>query len=128
MFALQLAKLAGYKTVSTCSPRNFALIQSLGADVVVDVSTCFELRDTVQQIVAYLTLMMQYNDPEVSKKIAEATGNTIHKALDSISDALSENNTLQALAPGPGKIVVLSLASEVVSRDDVLIQRTYTIS
>ncbi len=38
MFALQLAKMAGYKIVSTCSPRNFELVKSLGADVVIDVS------------------------------------------------------------------------------------------
>ena len=38
MFAVQLAKLAGYKIVSTSSPRNFELVKLLGADVVVDVS------------------------------------------------------------------------------------------
>lgn len=38
MFAIQLAKLAGYKVVSTSSPRNFELVKSLIADVVIDVS------------------------------------------------------------------------------------------
>lgn len=38
MFAIQLAKLAGYKVVSTSSPRNFELVKSFGADVVIDVS------------------------------------------------------------------------------------------
>lgn len=39
MFAIQLAKLTGYKVVSTSLPRNFELVKSLGADVVIDVST-----------------------------------------------------------------------------------------
>jgi NADPH:quinone reductase-like Zn-dependent oxidoreductase len=38
MFAVQLAKLAGYKVVATASPKNFDLVKSYGADEVVDVS------------------------------------------------------------------------------------------
>lgn len=38
MFAIQLAKLASYKVVTTSSPHNFELVKSLGADVVIDVS------------------------------------------------------------------------------------------
>ena len=38
MFALQLAKVAGYKVVTVASPRNFDLCKALGADYVFDVS------------------------------------------------------------------------------------------
>ncbi|KAF7789406.1 hypothetical protein EIP86_000350 [Pleurotus ostreatoroseus] len=102
MFALQLAKLAGYKIVSTCSPRNFELVKSLGADVVVD-----------------------YNDPDASKKIAEATGYTIHKAFDTISEASSQKITIQAFAPGPGKIIATCppVSEAQALRDDVPIQQ-----
>jgi len=34
--AIQFAKLSGYKVVTTCSPKNFELVQALGADVVLD--------------------------------------------------------------------------------------------
>ncbi len=37
MFAIQLAHLAGYKVVTTASPRNLELCKSLGADAVFDV-------------------------------------------------------------------------------------------
>lgn len=39
LFSIQLAKLSGYKVVTTVSPKNFEIAKSLGADVVVDVST-----------------------------------------------------------------------------------------
>ena len=38
MFAVQLAKLLGYKVIATASPKNFDLVKSYGADEVVDVS------------------------------------------------------------------------------------------
>lgn len=40
MYAVQLAHVAGYKIASTCSPRNFELVRSLGANAVFDVSKC----------------------------------------------------------------------------------------
>lgn len=41
MFAVQLAKLAGYKVIATASEKNFDLVKSYGADEVVDVSALF---------------------------------------------------------------------------------------
>lgn len=38
LFSIQLAKLSGYKVVTTVSPKNFDIVKSLGADAVVDVS------------------------------------------------------------------------------------------
>ena len=40
MFAVQLVHAAGYKIVATCSPRNFELVKSFGADAVFDVRIC----------------------------------------------------------------------------------------
>ena len=37
-YAIQLAKLSGYKVVTTASKRNHELVRSLGADLVFDVS------------------------------------------------------------------------------------------
>jgi NADPH:quinone reductase-like Zn-dependent oxidoreductase len=34
--AIQFAKLSGYKVITTCSPKNFELVQALGADIVLD--------------------------------------------------------------------------------------------
>jgi NADPH:quinone reductase-like Zn-dependent oxidoreductase len=38
-FAVQLAKLSGYKVVTVASPRNHEFLKSLGADAVFDVCT-----------------------------------------------------------------------------------------
>lgn len=38
MLAIQLAKVAGYKVITTCSPHNFDLVKALGADHVANVS------------------------------------------------------------------------------------------
>ncbi len=46
MFAIQLAHIAGYKVVTTASPRNFDLCKSLGADAVFDVRSHFISRET----------------------------------------------------------------------------------
>ncbi|KAF8760123.1 NADPH quinone reductase [Rhizoctonia solani] len=36
LFSIQLAKLSGYKVVTTTSPKNFDLLKSLGADIVIN--------------------------------------------------------------------------------------------
>jgi len=64
MFAVQLAKLAGYKVVATASPKNFDLVKSYGADEVVD-----------------------YKDAShASAEIKRITGNTLSIGLDTISE------------------------------------------
>ena len=47
MFAIQLAHAAGYKVVTTASPRNHELCKSLGADAVFDVSIRLQTIPTV---------------------------------------------------------------------------------
>lgn len=50
MNAIQLARAAGYNVVSTASPRNAALVQSLGADAVVDYGSANAVGDLVAAI------------------------------------------------------------------------------
>lgn len=59
---IQFAKLAGYKVITTCSPRNNDFVKSRGADEVFD-----------------------YNDPQCGAKIRELTDNKLRYAWDTIS-------------------------------------------
>ena len=36
LFAIQLAKIIGYKVIATCSPHSYDLVKSYGADAMVD--------------------------------------------------------------------------------------------
>lgn len=45
LYAIQLAKLSGYKVVTTCSPQNFDLVKSYGADDVYDYNSNSALED-----------------------------------------------------------------------------------
>jgi len=84
-YAIQLAKLSGYKVVSTASSRNHELVKNFGADLVFD-----------------------YNDPDVAKNIGEATGNSIHIVYDTISEDYTYPLILGSIAEGkPAKISVL---------------------
>jgi NADPH:quinone reductase-like Zn-dependent oxidoreductase len=67
-YVIQYAKLAGMKVITTSSPKHFDRLKTLGADL------CFD-----------------YSDPEVTKKIREATGNTLRYA----ADCMSEEETLE---------------------------------
>ncbi|KAJ5124463.1 uncharacterized protein N7515_008288 [Penicillium bovifimosum] len=60
--AIQFAKLSGYKVLTTCSPRNFDLVRSLGADEVYD-----------------------YNDAEAPASIRKSTDNKLRLVFDCIS-------------------------------------------
>ncbi|KAJ5372363.1 hypothetical protein N7517_004369 [Penicillium concentricum] len=60
--AIQFAKLSGYKVLTTCSPRNFDLVRSLGADDVYD-----------------------YKDAQAPAKIRKATDNKLKLVFDCIS-------------------------------------------
>ncbi|KAI0780462.1 GroES-like protein [Trametes elegans] len=88
-FAVQLAHLAGYKVVSTASPRNFALVRSLGADAVFD-----------------------YRDPDVVAKIKEATGDSLTRVLDAIAEKDTQRISAAAIAPGGGKLTIVLYPEE----------------
>ncbi|KAK6196587.1 putative PKS/NRPS-like protein biosynthetic cluster [Pestalotiopsis sp. IQ-011] len=60
--AIQFAKLSGYHVITTCSPRNFDYVKSLGADHTVD-----------------------YNAPDAAASIREYTKDSLKLAFDTIS-------------------------------------------
>lgn len=60
--AIQLAKLSGYKVLTTCSPHNFDLVRSLGADAVFD-----------------------YKDPQSAAEIRKQTDNNLKLVFDCIA-------------------------------------------
>jgi len=84
LHTITLAKLAGLKIVSTASPRNHALLKSLGVDAAFD-----------------------YKDPEVVQKIKEWAqphgGITI--ALDCVSERGSTKLVVAAFGENKGKVV-----------------------
>jgi NADPH:quinone reductase-like Zn-dependent oxidoreductase len=80
-YAIQYAKLAGYKTIVTASSKHFDRIKSLGADILFD-----------------------YNDPEVVKNIREATGNKLKYAADCISEEYTLEKVGDALGEEGGVI------------------------
>ncbi|KAF3387451.1 Protein TOXD [Penicillium rolfsii] len=60
--AIQFAKLSGYKVLTACSPHNFDLVRSLGADAAFD-----------------------YNDPQSPAEIRKQTDNKLKLVFDCIS-------------------------------------------
>ncbi|KAJ9122536.1 hypothetical protein QFC22_001965 [Naganishia vaughanmartiniae] len=76
LFAIQLAKFAGYKVITTCSPKNFDLVKQYGANVVVD-----------------------YHDADAAiQEIKKATSGRLTRAFDCISAGHSALVCLKALA------------------------------
>ncbi|PIL27526.1 hypothetical protein GSI_10677 [Ganoderma sinense ZZ0214-1] len=86
MYAIQLLHAAGYKVVTTASPRNFDLLKSLGATAVFD---------------------YRYRDPEVVPRIKAATGDLITKVVDCISTTESQQLWREAISPEGGNAIVL---------------------
>ena len=92
MYAIQLARVSNLRVIATASPKNFDLVRSHGAAVVLD-----------------------YRDLEVIAKIVTATQSG---GVDYVLDAISEDGTVRlsskALrANGPKKsVVVLPVPSE----------------
>lgn len=86
LFAIQLAKFAGFKVAAVCSTRNFELVRAHGADVVVD-----------------------YQDTQAAiREIREATSSSVSVALDCISDGDSAIICIEALA-GEGEHRIVSV-------------------
>lgn len=77
--AIQYAKLSGCEVFTTCSPRNFDYVKSLGADHVFD-----------------------YSSPTCAQDIKEASKNTIGHAFDCISEGSSPKITVAAISDAGG--------------------------
>ncbi|KAG8157096.1 hypothetical protein KVR01_013086 [Diaporthe batatas] len=82
--AIQLLKLCNVKVITTCSPRNFDLVRSYGADAVFD-----------------------YNSPTCGADIRAHTANALDYALDCITEESSMKICYQALGRCGGKYTAL---------------------
>ncbi|KAI5917071.1 putative alcohol dehydrogenase [Camillea tinctor] len=82
--AIQLLKHCGLRVITTCSPRNFELVKSYGADI------CFD-----------------YNTPTCGADIRAATGNALDYALDCITEESTMKICYQAIGRCGGKYVGL---------------------
>lgn len=70
-------------------------------------------------------MRVQYRRLDVAAKIRQATGRSVQKGLDAISEASSQKITLQALSPGEGKVVtILPLNAEAHAHEDIAFQGT----
>ncbi|OQV01592.1 Alcohol dehydrogenase GroES-like domain-containing protein isoform 2 [Cladophialophora immunda] len=76
---IQFAKLSGYTVITTCSPRNFDYVKSLGASSVFD-----------------------YNDAQAPARIRELTANQLKLAWDTISEKPSAQFCADALSSDAG--------------------------
>ncbi|KZV68026.1 GroES-like protein [Peniophora sp. CONT] len=81
LYVVQIAKAAGLKIFALCSPKNFELVKSYGADEVFD-----------------------YRDNEVGEKIKAASDGEIQAAVDAISEHGSVKIIVSALSSDGGKI------------------------
>lgn len=92
---IQFAKLAGYKVITTCSPRNNELVKSRGADEIFD-----------------------YNAPGSAAKIRELTGNKLKYAWDTVGDDSSAKYCGEALSSEAGGHFGTILWNK-IPRDDI---------
>ncbi|KAL5364836.1 chaperonin 10-like protein [Aspergillus floccosus] len=77
--AIQFAKLSGYTVWTTCSPRNFGLVRSLGADAVFD-----------------------YHDPQAAASVRELSNDGLTLVFDTVSSEGSARFCDQALSTDGG--------------------------
>ncbi|KAI0278389.1 dehydrogenase [Russula aff. rugulosa BPL654] len=80
-YAIQFAKLAGLRVVTTASSKNFDLVKGLGADEVFD-----------------------YRDEGVVENIRVATGNALDIAFDTISEGKTPAQVTGAIGDKGGKV------------------------
>lgn len=85
MYAVQLAKLIGYKVAATCSPHSFDLVKGLGADLVVD----------------------YHNPTEAVQKIKEASNGKVVGSLECIGGKENTQLAIDTFGEAGGKLTVL---------------------
>jgi NADPH:quinone reductase-like Zn-dependent oxidoreductase len=103
LFAVQFAKILGYKTVAVCSPHNFDLVKSYGADEVVD----------------------YHNEEEAIAQIKKITNGVVKIGMDTISEGKSFEISCKSFAEGGGRLnAILWPTDEQRIRKDVEIETT----
>jgi len=83
-YVIQLAKLAGLRVATTASEKRWNLMRNLGADVTLD-----------------------YKDPDVVRKLKEATSDEIQYGIDCISENGSVEIVQAAFRPSGGYLITL---------------------
>ena len=96
IFAIQLAKIAGYEVITTCSPRSNDLVKSYGADVVYD-----------------------YRDPKALEAIIAAYPH-LRLAFDGFSEGESNKFCCQAVAQTQGTVVSLNPMAKSTAKEVTL--------
>ncbi|KAK4244134.1 hypothetical protein C7999DRAFT_44174 [Corynascus novoguineensis] len=87
--AIQLLKLSGYRVVTTCSPKNFKLVERYGAEKAFD-----------------------YRSPTCGEDIRAYTKNKLEDALDIITEARTIRHCYAAIGRGGGRYVGFELLPE----------------
>ncbi|ORY90119.1 chaperonin 10-like protein [Leucosporidium creatinivorum] len=104
MYAIQVAKLAGYTVIATASPKNEALVKSFGADAV-----------------------YPYADESTPAKIAEAFP-SLSQAMDCISEQGSTLAIAKSFASKAGKIVtILPVKDETLATEFPEVKHDFTL-
>jgi NADPH:quinone reductase-like Zn-dependent oxidoreductase len=95
MFAIQLARRAGYKVVATASPSSFDLVRSYGADQVVS-----------------------YRDQDAALvEIKKITGGGVSAGLDCVGGQKNITFAVDAFGPKGGKLSTTLMGSKSKNRD-----------
>ncbi|KAI4199285.1 MAG: hypothetical protein LQ346_002594 [Caloplaca aetnensis] len=87
--AIQMLRLSGFKVIATCSPKNFALVESYGAEKAFD-----------------------YNSPSCAEDIRTYTKNTLQYAIDIIAEVKSVRLCYMAIGRAGGRYVGFELVPE----------------
>ncbi|ORY02576.1 oxidoreductase-like protein [Clohesyomyces aquaticus] len=98
-YGIQFAKLSGFEVITTCSPRNFEYVKSLGADLILD-----------------------YKSPTCAAEIRKHTQGKLYYAWDTISEPSSAQICADALAvsePGGQMLHYGALVPVTFPREDV---------
>jgi hypothetical protein len=109
-YAIQLAKLLGYKVATACSPRNFDVVKSYGADAAFD-----------------------YKDADACvKSIREVSGGGVDVAMDCVSEGESQIISMKSFNDKPGhqlNIILIPDPAAAAIRPDIPIAPTllYTV-
>lgn len=109
LFAVQLAKVVGYKVIATCSPRSDDLVKSFGADVTVD-----------------------YHDVEAAiSKIKEVSGGGVVGGVECVGTDDNYRLSINSFKPEGGLLTTLLIIPDEVHniRKEVKVDRIlmYTI-
>ena len=83
-YAIQFAKLGGFRVITTASPKNFDFVKGLGADEVFD-----------------------YRDERVVETIRAATGNALDIAVDTISEGKTPEQVTGAIGDKGGSVAII---------------------